>query len=236
MAKERADNPSAHARNVFPATQHTWLVNELVNGGPTAFGRVNQHVMTVYAHPLKVYYLGSSWRSSGEPDDIVNGFFANRLSRETFLKDWQSSGLRLRRWLMNGLLFYLKENYRRQVRDGAVTPLPDEASGTWSGGPEAAFDRAWAESLVRAAWAMAQERCTASGQQTHWDLFIRHHLNGEPYRNLAEAFGVTPGRAAVMVRTSSGKFRSALREVIAADGVPDDEVDQELQQLMEVMS
>lgn len=236
MTQDPADNTSEQAKNVFPATQHTWLVNELINGGPTAFDRVNRHVMTVYAHPLKVYYLGSSWRTSGESDDIINGFFANRLSRESFLTDWHSSGLRLRRWLMNGLLFYLKENYRRQIRDGAVTPLPDETSGTFSGGPDAAFDRAWAESIVRTAWAMAQERCTDAGQHTHWELFIRHHLHSEPYRNLSDAFGVSPGRAAVMVRTASGKFRAALREVIAADGVPDDELDNELNELMEVMS
>ena len=68
-------------RDVFPVTQRTWLGRALVRGHE-GLSEANHHIMDVYAQPLKVYYLGSSFRTLGEPDDVVQGFFADRLARE----------------------------------------------------------------------------------------------------------------------------------------------------------
>src|SRR5882672_12709738 len=95
-------------KDVFPRTLGTWIGRKLQEG-KAGRAEVNRHLMSVYAWPLQVYFRGSSDRWLGEPEDIVQGFFADRLDREEFLPGCQESGLRLRRWLMNGFCFYLKE-------------------------------------------------------------------------------------------------------------------------------
>ena len=85
-------------QDAFPQTLRTWIGARLVDGHA---GRadVNRHLMTVYLRPLKIYFMGTSERWLGEPDDVVSGFFADRLARENFLDDWIASGVSLRRWL-----------------------------------------------------------------------------------------------------------------------------------------
>ena len=223
-----ADKPDA-----FPKTMGTWIDKQLQEG---SVGRdvVNSHIMSVYAHPLKIYFLGSSMRTLGEPDDMVDGFFVSRLERNSYFDQWKESGLRLRRWLMNGFLFYLREELRRQKRDGKsslgqepVTPAVDNVDND--------FDRAWAVAMVRDAWADAASTCEQEGLGDHWRLFIRHHLDGLPYKQFVEEFDVTPSQAAVMVRTATSRFKNAVRMRILLDGVHEDDVDGELQRLMEIM-
>ena len=61
----------------------TWIGDRLAGGCASA---VNRHIMDVYARPLKIYYMGTSDRWLGEADDIIQGFFADRLAREDFLR------------------------------------------------------------------------------------------------------------------------------------------------------
>ena len=191
--------------------------------------------MNVYAHPLRVYFLGSSLRSLGDPDDMVDGFFASRLDREGYFDQWRESGLRLRRWLMNGFLFFLREEIRRQRRDGKSS-LGQEPVMPAGSGPDDDFDRAWAMAMVRDAWTDAAKSCEADGLGDHWRLFIRHHVDGLAYKEFVHEFDVTPSQAAVMVRTATGRFKKAVRHRILMDGVLEADVDEELQRLMEIMA
>lgn len=221
-------------RDVFPNTMGTWIHQQLEDGSA---GRelVNEHVMSVYAHPLRVYFLGSSLRSLGEPDDMVAGFFASRLERDGYFDQWRESGMRLRRWLMNGFLFYLKEEIRRQKRDGKSS-LGEDPITPMIENPDADFDRAWAQAMVRDAWLDASRSCEQDGLGDHWRLFIRHHVEGLPYKEFVAEFDVTPSQAAVMVRTATSRFKKAVRERILNDGVRDSEVDNEIRRLMEITS
>ncbi|MEE3001226.1 MAG: hypothetical protein VX908_00870 [Planctomycetota bacterium] len=223
-----ADKPDA-----FPKTMGTWIDRQLQEG---TLGRdvVNRHIMSVYAHPLKVYFLGSSMRTLGEPDDMVDGFFASRLQKESYFDQWKESGLRLRRWLMNGFLFHLKEEIRRQKRHGDSS-LDQELDSPVDASPDLDFDRAWAMSMVQGAWKDAASSCEEEGFGNHWQLFIRHHVDGLPYKLCVEEFDVSPSQAAVMVRTATGRFKDALRMRILLDGLHEDDVDGELLRLMEIM-
>ena len=221
-------------RDVFPNTMGTWI-HQRLGEGSTGREVVNEHVMSVYAHPLRIYFLGSSFRSLGEPEDMVAGFFASRLERDGYFDQWRDSGIRLRRWLMNGFLFFLKEEIRRQNRDGSVAP-DDDLEIPMNESPDADFDRAWAQSMVREAWLEAARECEADGLGDHWQLFIRHHVDGLAYKDFVAEFDVTPSQAAVMVRTATARFKKAVRDRVQIDGVPEDEVDNELRRLMEVTS
>ncbi len=217
-------------QDAFPQTLRTWIGARLVDGH-AGRAEVNRHLMTVYLRPLKIYFMGTSERWLGEPDDVVSGFFADRLARENFLDDWIASGLSLRRWLCNGFCFYLKELRRQKFRDGRAGELKDDPV-TFSGDPEQAMDRAFVAEVVRVALAQAREQCIADGLEDHWDVFEQHHCLGRAYQDIGAEMDIRPSRAAVMTRTATKRFREALRELIARDSAHDD-VDSEILALLE---
>ncbi len=220
--------------NEFPTTQNTWIGQRVHEGGG---GRaaVNQHVMRVYAWPLQVYFRGTRDRWLGEPEDIVHGFFADRLAKPGFFSDWQKSGLRLRRWLMNGFCFYLSELRHARRKTASVSLIPESVEDE-TPTPEEQMDRAFAVAIVRQAMEQAYEQCRSEGLGEHWQVFLKHHYQGMTYRALAGACGVSPARAAVMARTVARKFRRSLRELLARDGAGPDEIDRELESLLEITS
>jgi len=190
--------------------------------------------MAVYARPLRVYYLGTGSRWLGDADEIVAGFFADRLAREEFLTEWRRGGMRLRRWLMNAFSFYLSELRRRRQRDKRMTgDVPEVATAGPS--PERMADRAFGESIVAEALRVAAEHCHAQGLQSHWAVFIRHTCDDVPYTELAREFAVTAARAAVMARTASRHFRNALRRQLVSDGAGEADVDDEIRELLEAV-
>jgi len=219
------------AADVFPTTQNTWIADELRTGRD---GRqnVNFHLMKTYAWPLRVYYLGTNLRWLGEPDDVIGGFFESRLGQELFLEKWRRSGIRLRRWLMNAFCFYLMELRKQRMRHKPPIEVGEEPV-TFVGDPEAAIDRAAVVAFVRHAMEEAAQECVKEGLEAHWGIFLRHQVDGTPFRRIADEFHVDSARAAVMSRTATRKFRRALREVLVRDGVAEDQCAHEIQLLLE---
>lgn len=223
-------------KDSFPATQRGWLVAQLAQG-INGLSRINGYVMETYTEPLGNYVAGSSFRSMGQPKDLVSGFFASRLAQEGYFERWIESGLPLRRWLINGFLFYLQEETRRRKAERTealpATPSAEPAAAD----PNAAeqFDRLWAESMVRSAAGAARERCANEGFNTHWDMFERHFVGGLSYAGLSEEFSVTGGQAASMVRTASIRFRQAMVDLLLRDGATEEELDDEIARLMRAL-
>ena len=151
------------------------------------------------------------------------------------MEGWRSSDKRLRRWLINGLIFYIKEEYRRQKRRGAS--LSDEAEAGLEDPSDQyrAFEQAWAASVVRRAMSMASVRCSQEGLGAHWDIFVRHHIQQQPYAVCCQEHGVNAARAAVMSRTAATRFRDAVRELVSMDGADEKSIDQEIAGLRDLM-
>ena len=224
------------SRYSFPPTQRGWLVAQLALGSKGR-ERINAYVMSAYAEPLSNYYAGSSFRSMGSPADLVSGFFASRLAKENYFEQWIESALPLRRWLINGFLFYLQEELRRR-KAARAEPLPDFGATELASSAETAveeFDRIWAASMVRSAATSARERCVDEGFERHWDMFERHFVDGLTYAELADEFEVTNGQSASMVRTASIRFRQAVVDILLKDGATEDELDEEIARLMRAL-
>jgi hypothetical protein len=162
----------------------------------------------------------------------VNGFLVDRVSQPDFFGRWMDSGVKLRRWLMTGFLFYLREAMRRNQR----TPQPLDSDP--SDDREAAhsqFEREWALALVARALDRARGSCERRGQRVHWEMLERHYLHDVPYATLIEEYGVSAKEAATMVRTAAGKLRRAFFDLLDRDGVPESEIDSEIARLMEAL-
>lgn len=186
--------------------------------------------MEVYSEPLQAFYRASRFRRRGDPDDVVHGFFASRLERPDYLRRWQSHGGLLRRWLANGLCFYLRERDRDSRRSQVEEP-PAELFST-EPEPWTALDASFASSLVHRALAMAAATCRAEGLAAHWEAFVRHHYEKQGYREIALELGVSPGRAAVQARAALRRFREAVYELLLRDGVPPERLHSALDDLL----
>lgn len=215
----------------FPSTRDTWLhaqVNESDAGEPAAA----RHVMTIYAKPLTRYFRGSSFRAMADADELINGFFASRVARPGYLRDWKASGKPLRRWLINGFLFYLREQARARA---APIRLSEDQIDPASMDAQRSFEREWAVALLGRAIERARSACEQRGQSVHWQLFERHHVHGQSYATLFAALSVEPAAAAAMVRTAAAKFRRAVFDELTNDGIPESEVEPEIILLMEAL-
>lgn len=217
-------------RDAFPATHLSWIHRQLA-AGSNARPELHRFLMEVYSLPLQVYYRGTRMHWLGDPDEVVHGFFAERLARPGFLDAWRQSNKPLRRWLMNAFCFYLQECRRaRQAQPAGATlatdpPAPDVAM-------EREADREFVVGLVRAALRRAEYVCGQRGQAEHWRLFVAHHLDQRPYAELEAEFGIAPPRASVMVRTATHCFRAVLRGLIERDGVEARAVDRVIADLL----
>jgi DNA-directed RNA polymerase specialized sigma24 family protein len=224
--------PDEHKANVFPVTRCTWIEEELKDGQRGRLN-VNRHIMDVYAWPLKVYFLAFRDRWIGEPEDVIQGFFASRLGKPGFFEDWQSSGKRLHRWLMNGLCFYVKELHRERMRlQREVPDIPDNGYDDTSAADT--MDRAFVQGIVREALVDAEALCASRGLHTHWKIFVEHYIRGDTYDQIARTHAVEPTRAVVMARTATRKFQSALRLLIERNGSAVDELDTEIEMLLNI--
>lgn len=223
---------SRESTDHFATTAVTWLEQRLEEGSS---GRLaaNEHVMRVYADPLRVYVQGSSFRKLGEPEDLVQGFFADRLGREDFLAKWRASGRPLRFWLIVGLKHFLLETARRERRHSAQELAEYDQASSSTSDADVRFERSWAQAAVGEALRRADEACMQAGLEEHWKVFHAHHMQGMDYSEIERRFDVPRARAAVMVRTATRHFKKALRDVVGWPSATDEQLDQEIRQLME---
>jgi DNA-directed RNA polymerase specialized sigma24 family protein len=221
--------------DLFPRTQYTWIGQRLQQG-PDGRTDINHHVMSVYTWPLEIYFRSLRAHWLGDAEDIVQGFFASRLDREDFFRDWLESGMKLRRWLLNAFCFYLKEVRRERRRSDREEPLLDEGEGREEA-PADEMDRAFAVSIVREALLETRRSCEARKLGAHWRIFEAHYYDGKSYAEICDSgeFGrIDTVRAATMARTAAGRFRTVLRGLLRKDGATTSHVDREIAALLEV--
>lgn len=222
----------------FSTTQYTLLERWLSEDSE---GRLKaaRHIMKAYAHPLKVYYLGSTFRTMGDAEDMVRGFFADRLDREDFLQKWLDSRKRLRHWLITAFKHFLYEQIRADARhkhqqepeDGHLIAAEDAEAQ-----PETAFHRAVAISLVQQAMQLTAEACESEGLGQHWYALMQRRIEGRAWPEIAEELDITPSRLRVMSRTAENRFRRCLRDLLAWPSAADVEIDAEIRSLLELLS
>lgn len=213
--------PDSPPTDLFDPTPRTAMADLLDS---QRRGEVVEFLMKSYYAPLAAYLSATSFRTLGEPRDVIAGFFASRLSRPEWLDAWKDSGLRLRRWLVNGLLFYCREEVRRQRRDQAGPPAEESVPAS----VEHEFERNYSQVTVRQSFEAARLQCESEGYARHWDLFVRHHVDGRTYEQLSAESGLTVGQVNGMVRTAGLRFRRAIGERLLRDGAKPSELDREI--------
>ena len=224
------DDPSraAAARTQhFPTTYATTLIDGL-RGGDEALADLAARIIERYAQPLEAYAQGSSLREIAEPRELVHGFLVARFATPTttraYLAAWNASGLSLRRWMMNGLLLYVRGLVRdmQRSREKSLDALNSEAAvaalASAGPNPSAAFEQAWARAILAEACAQVEQSLLAEGRDRAWEVFRRHTLDGVAYGDLSDDFGLSRQQMADLVRGVTTRLRTRVRELLDEEG------------------
>jgi DNA-directed RNA polymerase specialized sigma24 family protein len=224
--------------DIFPDTKKT-MIGKWLDGGTTARRELNRHLMDMYHLPLMVYFKGlksRAYHALGDAEDLVQGFFADRLGRNAYIQKWQESGIPLRRYLRNGFHFYLKERIREENRNNMAGALPEgEELEEDCAGPDDVFDRAVAQAYVQETLLRGEESSRANGLLDHWRVFLRHWFDGRSFPQIAEEFGIPSSRAGTMAATGRRRFEKLLRAVICEHLADKSNVDSEIRSLLDVI-
>ncbi len=236
----------------FHTTQWTQILASQTNDGQarsSALGSVMGH----YWKPVYCYLRRKGYDNE-KSKDLAQGFFTEIvMGRELVAKANPDTG-RFRGFLLRALNNYLTSEWRKQSAakrmpesgllslDGIEGPsLPDPNPQT---SPDAAFAHAWATELLRNVLDNVRRQCIAANQETHWNIFhgrvVEPILNDTPIPPLPELcvrFGVSkPEQASAMQVTVKRKFHSALRSEVRRYVASDTEVDDEIAELMTILS
>jgi len=199
-------------------------------------------------------YLRCKGHSNDEAKDLTQGFFEEVvLGRGLFQQADQIKG-RLRTFLLTALDRYVASARRsrsakkRRPREGLI-PLEGPESynipePACQASPEAAFDYIWASQLLEDALGQTRMQCYETGKNVHWRLFkarvvdpIMDDVTPPPLPELCARLGVTdPTKASNMIVTVKRTFQAVLRQQVRRLGGTQTDVDQEIHDLMAVLS
>jgi len=198
----------------FPDIDEQWFLKS-VREDASPEGPAFRVVLEGHMKPLAAYLRASSLRDLGDPDEIVMSFLLGVLGdprnfRES-MERWAASGVALRRWLMNGLLVYvrarMKERSRKPLPTSDALAESDEALPL-----ERRWERALAWEIMQACFRKTQLTLIAEGRGREWDMFMRHVSEGIPLAELAIQFGVPAKEVQAIVRRVCMLVRADVRQ------------------------
>lgn len=231
------------ADTLFPSTHATWITVQLdaVDRGDNASAdralrELRDHVMRRYYEPLSAYLSATGYRDVDAPSALVAGYFVERFTDAASLAKWRESGLPLRRWLMNGLLLWVRaELRRRRTQAGRESVLPAELLAD-TPTAEGIFEREWARAIVSDACEVVERELHDAGDARLWAIFARHVLDGRTYADIAAEQGVTAAAARNAARLVRERVDRALERLLLDEGVPPSDVSAELTRIQSLLA
>ncbi len=204
---------------------------------------------TAYYEPI-VAFLARSERET-EARDVAHEFFGTLLHGDPLARIEREGG-RFRSYLLGALKHFLshrRAHGSRQKRGGGADPvqltegtdtspglsLPDKVTLT----PDAAFDRAWATTLLGRALVALRAECERDGKGVSFDQ-LKPWLTGEASHGdqaeAARALGLEPGGLKSEVHRLKRRFRNLVKNEVAATLDDPAMVDQEMRSLFSALA
>jgi RNA polymerase sigma-70 factor (ECF subfamily) len=199
-------------------------------------------------------YLRRHGYGNDSAKDLTQGFFHEIVMGRRLIERADESQGRFRTFLLTALDRYVISVHRRQTAakrrpaEGIVSL--DETQETILSTvakdmkPDEAFAYAWAIDLLGNVLKELEEHCLCDGKEIHWKLFNARVLEpiisgGEPpaLSELCEQLGVaTPVKAENMIVTVRRRFQAAMRSHVREYVSSDEEAEQEIRDLMTILS
>ena len=191
-------------------------------------------------------------KSHDEAEELSHSFFARLLGKNSIHHADQKKG-RFRSYLLGALKHYLAEDHRnkgRLKRGGNIkhqsldepateaTSSPQLTDPT-SSIPDSYFDREWALALMDRGLRTVEATFTKSGKSLHFKT-LKPWLMGDSttlcQASAAVALNLSPGAIKVSIHRLRKAFADAIRAEIAQTVDTPEEISQELNYLIEVIS
>lgn len=236
---------------LFPTTQ--WNVLEALRVcTPQMKSQLLDGLMSRYWKPV-YYFVRSQGRDNETAKDLVQGFFAACVERDSLAQADESRG-RFRTFLLTALTNYMRNVHRddhaqkRRPTGGMVSldELIDAEDAAFeppiNETPEHIFSRAWAQDLVHRVLRALEDECAVTGKQDHFALFrariIEPALEGTETPSLAELaprFGITEKQAANYVLTARRAYQRLLRDEISTYALSEEDAAEEIRNVFNML-
>jgi len=196
-------------------------------------------------------FLRLRGHASPEAQDLVQGFFAHLLEKNTLSRADKEKG-RLRTFLLGSLQNFLCNEYdrSRRLKRGGGHPvvsidqhLPEAEASMMDTAHLSEFrgyDLAWASNIVKRAWQQLQDSFAAEGKAESLEVlkpFVDGSKRTPPdQEQAAKKLGVPIATLRTWIWRLRQRYREALRREVAST-VPDPaDVDQELHYLYQILT
>jgi len=248
----RAENGQAHS-DLFPSTHWSVVVAAGRSGAePEMADAALAELCRVYWAPLYTF-VRSRGHTVHDAQDLTQSFFAYVLEHRVYARADRQKG-RFRSFLLASLKNFLADAADRErtlKRGGAqiFLPLHEEQAQdaealfqTYNGmtNEDRLFDRSWAEALVSAALErLSMEYKRETKEQLFNDLRIFIAGGAEPpptYAELTNRLGITESTLRSHVTRLRARYREALRAEVRRTVDTEKQVDQELRELLHVLT
>ncbi len=245
---EREPVEYKHHSGRFPTT--AWeLVAEAKDQQHTGHFLAVNSLTSKYWKPA-FYFVRVRGYSREQAEDLVQEFFLQFLERDWIRRVDPQRG-RFRTFMLTILVRFLadqgKTRVRRQKRfEQEVLPVSQlltEAERTFQPptdeSPESVFLKRWALELVNRVRESVRSECVAEERETWYELFEASVVPDAGKRNsqpaLAQMFGLSRDQVRYRLEQVRRRFDRSFRTELRCDGCPQDDVEKEARELMDML-
>jgi len=218
----------------FPATEWTKILN------PPRRESVYSELYSKYWKPLYAYLRGRGF-TNDQAKDLVQGFFTDKVLGQQLIQKADRTRGKLRNFLLTAVKNYAIIIQReKSPQQGLDEKIEKPAKNS---GPEAEFNRAWADELLQQVLKELETECSRKGKVVHWQLFRQWLLEPDVetdnlrLADIAAGCGIEDSSKAYnMIANVKERFRAILRNHMLDLVDSDEQVDMEIADFINIFS
>ena len=248
MTTEHSSQPTTAPGDVFATTHWTVVLAAGGHRSPQA-DRALEELCRAYWFPLYAY-IRRRGHTKEDAEDLTQAFFTKLLAKN-FLAGLESEKGKFRAFLLASLKHFLANEWdksQRQKRGGGETPLSldwqtadtqFQVAATNAPGPDQAFDREWAVTLLAKVIGRLQKECEAEGKAKLFEqlkIFLTAGKGELSHAEAAHKLGMEETAVRVAVHRLRKRYRVLLRAEIAQTLSDPAMVDEEMRALFGAFS
>ncbi|HMJ88699.1 MAG TPA: sigma-70 family RNA polymerase sigma factor [Candidatus Acidoferrum sp.] len=246
LGDSKESSPISHDQNfdrrIFATTR--WSLILRARGDDESGRAALEALCRAYWRPVHAYLLRTGHRPQ-DADDFTQEFFARLLRRESFGNLSPERG-RFRNFLLVSLRHFLSDERDKQTaaRRGGGVPLISidaesdaadriEIPDTFT--PEHAFERHWAESVLRRAREQLRDECAVTRPGLYEALGPEGNDADETYGEIGRRLGFSEEAVKSAAFRLRRRYRELIRAEVAETVTSETELEEELRHLLRVL-
>ena len=237
------------AAEQFPTTQ--WSQVARAGHAPITIKRqALDELLRRYVPAIRSHLVYRKRIQADQVDDVVQGFVASHVIENDFIAGADQNRGKFRTYLLTALDRYIIGQYRyataKKRHSGRQANLDDvpEPAQSRDVSVDRAFDIEWARAMLGQTLEKMEQQCKASGRDDVWGIFecrllgpILGQCAAPTYGQLVKRFNlVSPAQASNLLVTAKRSFIRMMRSVIGEYALDDQEIDEEIADLMHILS